>query len=139
MAGRRRVFGWVALAFNLLMAGVLIALLATRPCDDWSMACDESRFLLGLWLVPLVGVWLLGDIVLVLAGRSRRCCHWLVAEPGVDLTEYPRSPWAVARLTAGSLVTEIGHLGGQVRVATEDGLTGWVAREWLESTGEGGR
>ena len=129
----------MALAFNLLMVGLLIALLATRPCDDWSMACNESRFLWGLRLVPLVGVWLLGDIVLALVGGSRRRRHWLVAAPGADLVEYPRSASGVARLAAGSLVTEMSHLGGQVRVTTEDGSTGWVARERLEpcDPGEG--
>jgi hypothetical protein len=138
MAGRGRVFGWVVPAFNLLMTGGLIAFLTSRPCDDWSMACDESRFLWGLWLIPLVGVWLLGDIVLALAGRLRRRRHWLVSAPGADLTEYPRSSWPVARLTAGSLVTEIGRMGSQARVAAEDGTTGWVAGEGLEPTGERG-
>jgi len=131
----------VGLAFNLLMVGGLIALLAAWPFDDWSMAYDESRLLWELWLIPLVGVWLLGDIVLALAGRSRRRRHWLVAERGADLTEYPRSAWPVARVAAGSLVTELGRAGSQVRVTTEDGLTGWVARERLElcDIGIGGR
>jgi len=64
---------------------------------------------------------------------------WIVAEPGADLKEYPRKDQPMAHVAAGTLVTEVRRLFEQVRVATPDGLEGWVDADRLEPpSGEGG-
>lgn len=61
---------------------------------------------------------------------------WLVAEPGIDLADDPDSCRTVAHLAAGVRVFEYHRFGDHLLVSTRDGLTGWVAADRLEPTGE---
>jgi hypothetical protein len=126
---------WVILAFNLLVAAWAIAY-GNSGESGWA----------SLLIVLAVPPWLLVNALLwfiwaFTKGRGPKAPQgppalWCASEPGVELAAAIHGE-PVAHLAAGTVVTEVGRVLGQVRVTTAEGLSGWVAEDRLQPPGSG--